>query len=84
MGALVAIWSAAKSIGPKAWAVIAAVGAVAALYLKARGDGRRAAERDGMAEQLDNVRIRNDVENDVRRAGPDAVHDELQRDWRRD
>jgi hypothetical protein len=67
----------ALAIGAAVLAALAAVG----LVFRA---GKRSAQVDGLERQLDNARIRDDVENEVRRAGPDAVHDELMRDWTRD
>lgn len=75
-------------LGWFSWAKIAAglaaLGALLLAVAKIFGAGRRAAEADGMRQQLDNVGKRNEIEDQVRRAGPDAVHDELRRDWRRD
>lgn len=72
-----------KGIGLKFWAGVVIFFTLVAGIAKIYSAGRKSAQADGMQQQLKNVRVRNEVENDVRRAGPDAVHDELHRDWQR-
>jgi len=71
-------------IGLKTWAYLAAFFALLAALAKVYLAGKNAARVEGLENQLDNVKVRNDVENQVRRAGPDAVHDELRDKWTRD
>jgi hypothetical protein len=43
------------ALGGRAWAILAAVVGILALYLKARSDGRKSAENDGLRNALDTV-----------------------------
>lgn len=73
-----------KTLGLKFWAGVVIFFTLVAGVVKIYSAGRKSAQADGMKQQLENVQVRNEVENEVRRAGPDAVHDELRKDWSRD
>lgn len=81
---IAAIWAFIRGIGSKAWLYLGIAAAALITVAMIFRAGKQSVQVDGLEDQLKNVGIRNEVENAVRRAGPDAVHDELQRDWRRD
>jgi hypothetical protein len=72
-----------KPYALKLLAGLAIVGAVLAILLGAKNAGRAAERVDGMRRQLDNVKERTDVENDVARADP-VERSRLRRKWERD
>ena len=71
-------------IGLKTWGYIAAFFALLAALTKIYSAGKDSAKVEALQDQVENVGKRNDIEQEVRRAGPDAVHDELRNKWTRD
>jgi hypothetical protein len=53
------------------------------MYWAAVRSGRIRERLDNAEATIDAGKTRNTAEDQVRRLGPDAVHDELRRDWKR-
>jgi hypothetical protein len=45
--------------------------------------GKKSARVDGMERQLENVKVRNEVQDDIMRSDPDSNRERL-REWQRD
>lgn len=58
--------------------------AVLALLLGVYRSGRKSAQVDGMEDKLENVKVSNEVENEVRLTDPDSKRDRLFDKWSRD
>jgi len=53
------------------------------IVFMARRAGRKSAQYDAVVDALQAAKTRDQVDDQVRRLGPDAVHDELYKDWKR-
>lgn len=76
-----------RALAPYALKLLAGaaiIGAILAVLAGARNAGRTAERVEGMRRQLDNVKERQDVENEVRRIGGDAARERLYDRWSRD
>lgn len=63
---------------------IAAGLAVAAVLFGVYRSGRKSAQVDGMANQLENVEKSNEIENDIHTSSPDVNRERLHNEWSRD
>ncbi len=71
-------------ISLKAWAYIAAFFAILGAFWKVYAAGKTAARVEGMQEQLDNVKDRNDVEVGVGLLNDSDISEQLRNKWQRD
>lgn len=51
---------------------------------RARQQGREAERTEAREQTITAVKVRRDVEDDIRRSGSDSAADRLHRDWSRD
>lgn len=58
--------------------------AVAAVLFGVYRSGRKSAQVDGMANQLENVEKANEIENDINTSSPDDNRERLHNGWQRD
>ena len=72
-----------KGISLRAWGYLAAAAIAVTILLRAYGAGRKAAQVDGMKDQLRNVKVRNETDAAVERASP-GERERLRRKWERD
>ena len=70
------LWS---RFGGYVMAALAVIGLLFGVYRS----GRKSAQVDGMKNQLENVKVRNEVEQDVATSDPDSKRERLQQ-WTRD
>lgn len=71
-------------ISTKLLAGVAIAMAFLGALLYARKSGKDAARVEGLEHKIENVEVRNEVEREVGRAAPDAVHQRLRDKWSRD
>ena len=70
-------------ISAKAWGYVAAAIAVLVAVAKIFYAGKKSAQVDGMKEQLQNVKTRDQVDASINTA-PDPERDKLRAKWQRD
>jgi hypothetical protein len=72
-----------RGVSLKVWGYVAVAAAAALFVLRVWSAGRKSAQVDGLKNQLDNVKVRNETDAAIERATP-GERERLRRKWERD